>query len=740
MKKLLILLLSLVCYLGYSQSSQILQDTSFSNGTSDWSVTGSITISDDTLRNAGSAWGSFYQVDGGLNQAMEASTDYTLKFTVVTSGDATIAFRSTTNNEYYPGGGRNSTFNSGTWEIQFTTPSTIGDGGFKVQVWNTSDAFTIDDISLLKNATIGDSPYFVAPNGNNAYSGSIDYPWRTFEKAASIAQAGDTVYFRGGVYYSTPEEGDIDLVFIDSASTSDNICYSGEPGNPICFFGYPPDKALGDSAIFDFSLIEPPNNYPLEGYTDAGFFLAHMGYWHMKDLVIRNVWQKYPLVYSNGVNCYGPHNMTYENITLYNIGGWGFFSSTYDWDLLSRTDTSRWINCDFHHCIDSFGVNQYQLDHGQAGTQAVGLFVVNYPGCYYEISGCRSWKCSDDGFNFVPIGGEIYVHDTWSFLNGYYLDYLEYETSGNGFKLNNPTNNAAQIDRVSRHPELINHLYVNLIGAFNIGYAFNENRTYPGGYVMSRRMYNSVAYKNGSYGFAHTATPLLELTPPRINLYQNNLSYSNGSSENRNYFLVSENNTWDPATGVTVTDADFLTVDSATIVGYLLQTRQSDGSLVYADLFGLASTSDLIDAGTTKAVDSMAVYGITYDYEGVAPDIGIFEYNVDEESSDNDIAQITFSGIASASTVIDTTNKTVYAVAGFTANNTSLAPIFTTSPGASISPTAAQDFSNGPITYTVTAADESEQAWAVTIKKRRLQTIGGVPFTVGGSYIYLDDY
>ena len=44
--------------------------------------------------------------------------------------------------------------------------------------------------------------YYVSPTGNDANPGTITLPWKTPAKAGATAQAGDTVIFRGGVYYS----------------------------------------------------------------------------------------------------------------------------------------------------------------------------------------------------------------------------------------------------------------------------------------------------------------------------------------------------------------------------------------------------------------------------------------------------------------------------------------------------------------------------------------------------------
>ena len=42
--------------------------------------------------------------------------------------------------------------------------------------------------------------YFVATDGCDAADGSAAKPWRTIQRAADAAQAGDTVTIRGGTY------------------------------------------------------------------------------------------------------------------------------------------------------------------------------------------------------------------------------------------------------------------------------------------------------------------------------------------------------------------------------------------------------------------------------------------------------------------------------------------------------------------------------------------------------------
>jgi hypothetical protein len=125
-------------------------------------------------------------------------------------------------------------------------------------------------------------------------------------------------------------------------------------------------------------------------------------------------------------------------------------------------------------------------------------------------------------------------------------------------------------------------------------------------------MYNNTAYFNGSQGFWFGSFN-------KPNMLINNISYNNNdycyltteSTVITSNFLV--NNTVNSA--YTVTDADFVSLDQT----QLLNARKIDGSLPDITFLHLASTSDLVNAGTV-------IDGIPY--VGSAPDIGAFENSI----------------------------------------------------------------------------------------------------------------
>jgi hypothetical protein len=75
-------------------------------------------------------------------------------------------------------------------------------------------------ISFLNNAgqDIG-GDFYVATWGSDLNVGTYDKPWETWQKAFESAQPGDTVYFRGGVWYPT-EYADGNAITVIAPNTS----------------------------------------------------------------------------------------------------------------------------------------------------------------------------------------------------------------------------------------------------------------------------------------------------------------------------------------------------------------------------------------------------------------------------------------------------------------------------------------------------------------------------------------
>ncbi|HEU0150091.1 MAG TPA: hypothetical protein VFR21_24835 [Bradyrhizobium sp.] len=55
-------------------------------------------------------------------------------------------------------------------------------------------------INITVTATAHAADYYVAANGKDSNSGTINSPWKSIQYAANRVQAGDTVNIRGGTY------------------------------------------------------------------------------------------------------------------------------------------------------------------------------------------------------------------------------------------------------------------------------------------------------------------------------------------------------------------------------------------------------------------------------------------------------------------------------------------------------------------------------------------------------------
>lgn len=127
-------------------------------------------------------------------------------------------------------------------------------------------------------------------------------------------------------------------------------------------------------------------------------------------------------------------------------------------------------------------------------------------------------------------------------------------------------------------------------------------------------LYNNIAYKNNiNFVFAGA-------NPDNPNIFKNNIDYD--PIDDISYFNASaihNHNTWDHP--VTVTDADFISLDTAQLAKPRKAQFYDDGSVKYLlpdmDFGKLAETSDLIEAGINVGLS----------YYGNRPDLGAWEAN-----------------------------------------------------------------------------------------------------------------
>jgi hypothetical protein len=468
---------------------------------------------------------------------------------------------------------------------------------------------------LLISLSLFGQTFYVSPSTGNDSDSGLDTTnaWATWQKAFSIAEAGDTVYFRGGVWYPTNHAYQNGVTFIDPTNSQSlgAIGHNGTAESPVCFFNYP-----GETPILDCSKVD----LTAKTYNE-GLCIAEAQYLKFKGLTIRNVWQKGESIQCFGIYAYAIANIEYENITVNTIAGvgirhFGWIGTGVD-EYGFTADTSSWTNCDVYNCFDTINIGD---DPGNAadGWKVNNNYDPDYGGCYFTFTNCRAWKCSDDGFD--PSGSGIVVfNNNWSFSNG--VVWLGSQTEGNGFKSGGVNDSLTYPTR---------YAYQN-ISAYNLGNGYYDLE-YPNYYRNRSWIHNNIFYKN-DIGISISANNL-HSPDSTYSWYRNNIVYGtrtlDGGSRPYNldvsFKYAESHNTWDygepgslphwtPTDTVTVTDADFILInDSITITNQLRAARKSNGNLPDITAFRLSSDSDLKDAGTNVGMSTTPDIGIDWDY------------------------------------------------------------------------------------------------------------------------------
>lgn len=450
---------------------------------------------------------------------------------------------------------------------------------------------------LTLNSIASASIYYVATNGNDSNPGTFVLPWATWGKAFTSTNVlpGDTIYFRGGVYYKSTSEPSSNF-----GTGGYSICYAlkrnGTSGNPIKYWNYP-----GETPILDCK-----NVIPIGNTLNAAIQGNDKSYLHFKGLTVRNVWQT-PTGSAYGwyVNC--DNNVKWENCTVYNVHGRG-------WRIMEGSAIEV-INCDAHHCCDSLTT----ADPGNDGNGFLtgGLIQANHS---ITFTNCRAWLCGDQGFATNDSTGIVIFDGCWSFLHGsrgvYNRNGIEMTGDGHGIKLGHffDNNGTTKLRKIVKNCVLAYNSYSGIV-------TNDEGRQMQG-----MQIYNNTIYKTGyparfetAYGVWIYNTEDSD-TDELARVFKNNISYGSQTGPikfNAGAKATVEYNSWNTPPGVTISDIDFLSVDSTGITA----PRQDDGSLpdnnCYKYFLRLAPASDLIDVGTNVGLP----------FVGMRPDLGFKEYS-----------------------------------------------------------------------------------------------------------------
>nr|WP_321409492.1 T9SS type A sorting domain-containing protein [uncultured Carboxylicivirga sp.] len=477
-------------------------------------------------------------------------------------------------------------------------------------------------IPYLVNAQVSGGKYYVATNGSDSNPGTIDQPFATWQKGFKMAQPGDTVFFRGGVYHS------IEVNNINPEAYGGPLGSSGTAENPIVYMSYPGEWAILDCSYHCDSI---PDN-PFGGKYNSAISIQYAEYLTFKDFEIRNVFQCDSVIDGAITSAYSC-NLTFEHIVMHDIGQRGFYIASGVWSEYNGTDpntpvdepywgydhhdTTKFINCDAYNLCDSLVSN--------IGNAADGWKTIIYEGGYMLWEGCRAWNYTDDGVDPTGLKGKRVIKNCWFMAGDKYINTDGGDVERNGIK--------ASGQFAHWYDPSVTYLTISNCLAYNCNSGIVELDA--GGYVRNNALiYNNTIFKCGVGIRANAATE----TNPRTSIYKNNLVYGSTSYDPGGLKIpydislmtedyIHSNNSWiwsenyphfKSNPNFTINEKDFNNVDHEAIVANITAPRKADGSLPDMTALALAPTSDLIDGGTNVGLS----------YNDSAPDLGAFEYTV----------------------------------------------------------------------------------------------------------------
>lgn len=385
------------------------------------------------------------------------------------------------------------------------------------------------------------STYYVAPNGNDSNTGSINQPFFTLKKVWTVLFAGDIVYLRGGTYYYNSDQS--------------LIGKNGTSANPITIMAYPGEKPV----------ITKSSSYSYR--YQAGIYFEG-NYFHWKGITVSGYEQTNNDIIHSMIIQYSSHNIIENMVFSYSCLGF---------DLSHGSDDNLLLNCDFHH-------NYNPISDDDAYGSADGANAHTDQGTTNTFRNCRFWSNSDDGIDLYNGDGLIILDGCWSWLNGF-TENGSKGGDGFGFKLG-----VTSRDFSSDHLRTITNCmaFYNRLGGFGINHA-----------LCIVWMFNNTAFHN-SIGDEYSLGFAFDDHEGIYHILQNNLGYDNQNSRGLDANWTSEctvdHNSWD--SDITLNNADFISTDSSGVSS----PRDDEGNLPNLNFMKLAAGSDLIDAGTDVGI------------------------------------------------------------------------------------------------------------------------------------------
>jgi hypothetical protein len=284
-----------------------------------------------------------------------------------------------------------------TWATKTMTVS-LSSGSNTIRLSPTGSA-GLPNIDHLE-VTAGDTPsqppgpaLYVATNGNDSNPGTLSQPLQTVQRAVDLAQAGTTIYLRGGTY---------------APSTNVQLLKDGTASQPITLRTYNGERAILDGESMPFTPGAVDSSIPRP---QRGAIHVEGDHWHIIGLEIING--------PYGIFGLDTNNSVFERLVTRDNYESGLH-------IIGSSSNNQIIN------LDSFG----NRDPRKNGESADGLAIKEGSGSGNIVRGARLWNNSDDGLDFWMFESPILVEDSLTWGNGFNRWNLpDYTGDGNGFKM-----------------------------------------------------------------------------------------------------------------------------------------------------------------------------------------------------------------------------------------------------------------------------------------------------------------
>ncbi len=420
--------------------------------------------------------------------------------------------------------------------------------------------------------------YYVSPTGSDGNAGSKEQPFATLERGQAAAQAGDTVFLRGGSYDFNSPSAEIGL----------RLFKNGQPGKPIHYLAY-----QGEIPVFDFKNMTAAKR--IKGVVVEADWI------YLKGIEMKNVPQTASLKAKEDwcLKVVGGSNNVFESLNVHDNMGPGIF--------VEEGGNNLFLNCDSHDNFDAYSwapdSNNIKVPAPGENGDGFGVHVTLAASKGNRFYGCRAWWNADDGWDFINCVTSVTVEKCWSWGNGYKpgSNPPEIAGNGNGFKVGGFGSNAENAPN-----QVPQHMVRYCLAFDNRSAGFYQNH-----HPIANFYYNNTAFNNKSSNFN-----LLGYKGGKASLgiLRNNIAYTGVALGNAKFGNLPDdaNNTWDMPS-ITVTDEDFRSVDTAGVGAH----RKADGGLPDIAFMKIMRGSDLIGRGVETDASHTG---------GPRPDMGAFSY------------------------------------------------------------------------------------------------------------------